>query len=78
MADPELTTIDKGPYAVYRSKRQLMAANFLGGIAWGFGTVMGATILVALVLFLLQVLGGLPLIGSYINAFTEAVTSTRR
>jgi hypothetical protein len=64
----------RGVTAVYRSKHHLMLVNFLGGIAWGFGTVIGATIVVALVLYLLQALGGLPIIGSYINSVVDAVT----
>ena len=73
IAQPE----GKGGTAVYRSKGQLMLANFLGGISWGFGTVLGATLVVALVLYLLQALGGLPVIGSFINDVVDAATTHR-
>lgn len=66
----------KGVTAVYRSKGQLMLANFLGGISWGFGSVLGATIIAAIVLILLKSLGGLPVIGSYISDIAKSVTTT--
>jgi hypothetical protein len=69
--------INKGAVAVYQSKGQLIAANFLGGLAWGFGSVMGATILAAIVLILFKELGGLPLIGSYIDQITQSITTRR-
>jgi hypothetical protein len=63
MADDANPTVvlqpdDKGAVAVFRKKRHLMWANFLGGLSWGFGSVMGATLLVAIVLVLLKLLGG--------------------
>jgi hypothetical protein len=30
-------------------KRNILLANFLGGLAWGIGTVIGATLIVALI-----------------------------
>lgn len=39
------------------SKRQIMIANFLGGLSWGFGTVIGATVVAALLISILQALG---------------------
>jgi hypothetical protein len=30
-------------------KRTIMLNNFLGGLAWGFGTVVGATLVVAII-----------------------------
>lgn len=55
---------------MFRSKRELMLANLLGGMAWGVGSVLGATLIVAILLYSLNALGGLPLIGDY---FTELV-----
>jgi hypothetical protein len=69
---------NKGAVTVFRSKGQLFTANLLGGMAWGFGSVVGATLVVALLLILLKVLGGLPLIGSYVNEIARSVTPTRR
>lgn len=48
------------------SATRLMFNNFLAGIAWGFGTVFGATILVTLLIILLGFLNTAPIIGQYI------------
>lgn len=38
-------------------KREVLMANFIGGIAWGLGSVIGATIIVALLVWVLNILG---------------------
>jgi hypothetical protein len=38
-------------------KREVLLANFLGGIAWGLGSVIGATIIVAIIVWVLTTLG---------------------
>jgi hypothetical protein len=49
-------------------KRDVMLNNFLGGLAWGLGTVIGATVVVAI---LLSVLTHTPVIGNYIQNITN-------
>lgn len=49
------------------STGQMVFNNFLSGLAWGFGTVIGATFVVALLFYLLGQLNTAPVIGSYIN-----------
>jgi hypothetical protein len=39
------------------SKKNVLLVNFLGGIAWGLGSVIGATIIVAILVWLLNSLG---------------------
>ncbi len=41
-------------------KRQIMLANFLGGMAWGFGSVIGGTIMVAILIGVLSQLKFIP------------------
>ncbi|MBI2020719.1 hypothetical protein HYS94_04905 [Candidatus Daviesbacteria bacterium] len=38
-------------------KRNIMMANFLGGLAWGFGTVVGASVVVAIIGYILGLFG---------------------
>jgi hypothetical protein len=38
-------------------KRDIMVGNFLGGLSWGFGTVVGATLVVALLFYSLKAVG---------------------
>lgn len=66
---------EKGAIAVFRKKRHLMLTNMLGGIAWGFGTVIGATIFVALLVLLLNWLGGIPYIGQVVHDITNSIQS---
>lgn len=39
------------------SKKNVLVVNFLGGIAWGLGSVIGATIVVAILVWMLNTLG---------------------
>ena len=48
------------------TKRQIWSA-FIRGIFTGLGSVIGATLVVALIISLLNVLGGAPFIGQYIQ-----------
>lgn len=38
-------------------KRRIILYNFLGGLAWGFGTVVGATVVVTILAWILSALG---------------------
>ena len=42
------------------SKKDIMVANFLGGLAWGLGTVIGATIIAAILISLLKFFNFIP------------------
>ncbi|TSC85468.1 MAG: Uncharacterized protein G01um10147_1129 [Microgenomates group bacterium Gr01-1014_7] len=39
------------------SKKDIIIGNFLGGLSWGLGSVIGATVVFALVAFILKSLG---------------------
>ena len=39
------------------SRKDIMLNNFLGGLAWGFGTVVGAGVVVAIIGSILRSLG---------------------
>ena len=53
---------------ILRNPRRLLYVNFLGGIARGFGTAIGFTLLGAFVIYILQrmVILRLPIIGTFI------------
>ncbi|OGY24401.1 MAG: hypothetical protein A2Y57_00920 [Candidatus Woykebacteria bacterium RBG_13_40_7b] len=53
---------------------RIISSNFLGGIAWGLGTVFGATLILALILYILSGLVSAPLIGDFITNIIENVT----
>lgn len=39
------------------SKKEIMISNFLGGLAWGLGTVVGATLVAAILIYSLKAVG---------------------
>lgn len=53
-------------------KRHIMLANFLGGLAWGLGTVIGATIIAAVVISILNYFNFIPGFDQVINQFPQA------
>ena len=55
-------------------KRDIMVANFLGGLAWGLGTVIGATVIVAILFAVLKPLNFLP----GIDTILEQMSSIRK
>lgn len=47
------------------SKKQIMVANFLGGLSWGVGSVMGASVVVAVIGWILNQMGVFTGIGDF-------------
>lgn len=45
-------------------KKDIMLNNFLGGIAWGIGTVIGASVIVGTIGYILNKLGVLSAVSS--------------
>ena len=66
--------VAKGYTKVHLSTWHLMRNNFVGGIAWGFGVVLGGTVIVAILLFLLNILNGVPIIGEFISNVINSVS----
>ena len=58
--------------------KDIVIKNFLGGLAWGFGTVVGATIVAAILLGLLRTLNLIPGIGDITKPITQTVESIEK
>ncbi len=68
-------------YVYYlENPRKMLFANFIGGLARGFGIAIGFTILGAVVIYLLQVVvrWKLPLIGEFISQIVNIVQENMR
>lgn len=53
------------------SKKIILINNFLGGLAWGFGTVVGATAFVAILGYILKILGVFAAIQDILNTLNN-------
>lgn len=62
----------------YRHRKQVYWMNLIRGIVFGFGTVVGGTIMVALLLWLLSVLHFVPFLDGFINAAEQSLESRQR
>lgn len=62
----------------HRSRRQVYSMNFIRGIFFGFGTVLGGTVLVALIVWVLgQFVDWFPIIGDFIKQIIDAMQRPR-
>ena len=55
----------------YEHRTKLYRMNFFRGIAFGFGSALGGTVLLALVLWILNLFVDFPYIGTMIKEFLE-------
>jgi Flp pilus assembly protein TadB len=55
------------PFAALRNRKKFFAYSFLHGLLVGFGSVLGASLLVALFIFLLRQIEFAPLVGSFVQ-----------
>ena len=67
---------NRGYTRVYISARKTMFNNFIGGLAWGLGTIIGATVVITLVIILFTNLGGLPIIGDFFSGLANQIQPT--
>ncbi len=54
------------------TRRQVRGA-FVRGLFTGLGTVLGATLIVAFIVWLLHLLGGLPVVGQYLQGASDTI-----
>ncbi len=59
----------------YISRRRLYLENFIRGMLFTMGGIIGATIAVGLLLWVLSLFDNIPLIGPLIEKFTDQVQS---
>ncbi len=68
-----VTTMINDNILVNYKWRRFILINFSRGLIMGFGSVIGATLLVALVIWTLNMFGALPVIGEWFNALGGAI-----
>jgi hypothetical protein len=62
----------------YRHRKQVYWMNFIRGIVFGFGTVIGGTIMVALLLWILSLLNYIPFLEGIVDAAQESLKNRGR
>ena len=60
-------------YDIHRSRKKMLLDNFIGGIAWGFGTVIGGTLIILLIGYILSKVELIPILGDWVHAVTVEV-----
>lgn len=61
----------------YLDKKQMLKTSFLKGVVSGLGGVIGATLLAALIVWLLSLFSSVPLVGRFVDKVNNSVQSTR-
>lgn len=57
----------------YNSGRRLVFFQLMKGVAFGFGSVMGASVVVSFFIFLLSQVEFIPIIGEYLSQLIEEI-----
>ncbi len=57
---------------LHNTKRQVWS-SLVRGIFFGLGSVIGATLVVAVLLWFLHTLGGLPVVGEYLRGASQTI-----
>lgn len=59
-----------------RSRNEILINNFLGGITWGIGSVIGATLIVGLIGWTLSRAEQIPFVGQIIENIVKDVSDS--
>jgi len=62
----------------YAHKRRLFGASLLKGLATGIGSVLGATIMLLVLLWLLTLLGKTPIIGEFFDDIRNTISNNKQ
>ncbi len=73
LMDSELKKLFTGENIL--SKRSMLVRSFLGGIAWGVGSVIGATFVVALLIAFLRSINWVPIVGDIAGKVSQSMNS---
>ncbi|MDR2063983.1 MAG: DUF5665 domain-containing protein [Candidatus Nomurabacteria bacterium] len=64
-------------YDMYRHRARVYRVNFLRGLFFGLGSVLGGTVVLAIVVWLLSWLIGVPGLGRFVNDIIESLQSAK-
>ncbi len=58
---------------VHQNKKEIMVNNFLGGIFWGLGATIGASVIIAVLGIVLSKVNLIPVVGTFVSQVTDFV-----
>ncbi|HET8690258.1 MAG TPA: DUF5665 domain-containing protein [Candidatus Saccharimonadales bacterium] len=58
---------------LYKNRRKIYKINFIRGIFFGFGSVLGGTVVIAILIWVLSWFVDFPLIGQYFKELLQAI-----
>ncbi|HSE60858.1 MAG TPA: DUF5665 domain-containing protein [Candidatus Saccharimonadales bacterium] len=61
----------------YKHRNQIYVMNFVRGVFFGFGSVVGGTLVVALLLWILSMLHYVPFVDTYVDATQRALEKSQ-
>ena len=68
---------EKFKKAYTEPRRRIVFNNFLGGLAWGFGTVVGATVIIGMLGLFVARTRNVPFLGEITRIVIEEITKGR-
>lgn len=66
---------NKSDHVHFKSRKRILADNFLGGMAWGLGSVIGATIIVGVLGIAIVRTKSIPLVGDVVKVVISEIQS---
>lgn len=61
---------------IYRSRKQIITNNFLGGVAWGIGVTLGLTVFFAIIAFISSHINFVPIVGNFVGNVLDYVLNS--
>lgn len=58
---------------IYRSKKQIILNNFIGGISWGLGATIGLSLVLTILGIILSKVNLIPIVGDFASQITTFV-----
>lgn len=60
-----------------KSPRKTFFFNFLRGTGFGLGTILGTAVILSLILYVVGLLGGLPIVGEYVRNIVSHINLSK-
>lgn len=76
-SDANFRLSEEAFYDYHRKRSRVYAVNFVRGIFFGFGTILGGTILVAALVWLLSQFVGIPVVGDALKDIINTIQNSK-